>query len=64
MRFIEIDGKTCNVNTCWDCPCYDVGCDMCQHPKYPTHGNRYSRWYAWDNDRTFKKECPLREVAE
>lgn len=58
QRYIEIDGKRVEVESCRECPCYsEVDKDgkgpWCKHPvnyAWPREGHRYGKY------------CPLRKV--
>lgn len=80
MRIIEVDGLTCRVDGCLDCPCFDDGDDgygcCCKHPARSTvketfRGRRYRacdeffHYNKFDAEETqFWDQCPLREVKE
>ena len=80
MRIIEVDGMTCRVDGCLDCPCFDEGDggygSCCKHPARSTIdenviGRRYRNCDQFFLYNVFKAEkthfwdkCPLREMKE
>lgn len=66
MRYIDIDGKTYDVPSCWDCPCYENGdcgyMEKCKHPEGDGVCAEDGGDWSDDPSERYGPNCPLREV--